>query len=757
MPLIKDTQETGARARSDRLLGSGTVVSVDPTTGTMQVDVGATDVNGNPQLLKDLTYNRQTAPSVGDTVPLIYQNSSPHSVIGGPGSLGGSNPSETVTVPPGPPNGPAGGSLAGTYPDPTLDATGVGAGSAGSATNSAEVTVGVDGRLTALASVPIQIPESAVINLTTDLAATEKTANKGVANGYAGLDSSGKVPTSELPASVVGGLDYQGTWAADTNSPTLASGVGTKGYYYKVSNAAINPGTTLIDGNAVWHNGDWIAFDGTVWDKIDNYELVTSVAGRVGAITLAVADVSGAAPLASPTFTGIPVTPALSITGLTGAVAGGRFVGATSSGAPVSGTFLVGDSVIDRSGAIWICTTAGTPGTWAEAGGTGGTVTSVGLSAPAEFSVTGSPVTGSGTLTFAKATQAANKVWAGPTSGSVAAPTFRSLVPADLPVFLASGGSHAAGIVPDPGSSAGTTRFLREDATWATPDGGGGSTLTPITDASASNGVAYFSSDRCCVCIKLGGVVYEIDNQGAAAGMTSVASDNSNQGDPLGIASSGSLQAGSGSFMIAGWVYMTTIAPTLQAIAAQWQDNVKANCGYQIFYANGPNKFAFVVTDGTTTTELDGSTTTPVASTWYHVCGIWDQPSSKIYLYVNAASDAAAISATIHNGTCNFMIGSCVYNPAWRVQGRVSQVVKISTGIANAPTILTFLYAGGRGRSVAQVLNFLSLNSYPAPDGLWGFENRTNLGLDSSANGNNLTKVFTIGPSPGFGPGTLGT
>lgn len=35
-----------------------------------------------------------------------------------------------------------------------------------------------------------------------------------------------------------------------------------------------------------------------------------------------------------------------------------------------------------------------------------------------------------------------------------------------VPVMGASGTSHAAGLVPDPGSSAGTTRFLREDGTW---------------------------------------------------------------------------------------------------------------------------------------------------------------------------------------------------------------------------------------------------------------------------------------------------
>ncbi len=41
----------------------------------------------------------------------------------------------------------------------------------------------------------------------------------------------------------------------------------------------------------------------------------------------------------------------------------------------------------------------------------------------------------------------------------------------EVPVFIASGASHAAGLVPDPGASSGTTHFLREDATWAVPTG----------------------------------------------------------------------------------------------------------------------------------------------------------------------------------------------------------------------------------------------------------------------------------------------
>ena len=76
---------------------------------------------------------------------------------------------------------------------------------------------------------------------------------------------------------------------------------------------------------------------------------------------------------------------------------------------------------------------AGSNITISSTGGGTGTVTSVGLSVPGEFAVSGSPVTTAGTLSVTKATQTANTVWAGPTSGGAAQPTFRALVSADIP------------------------------------------------------------------------------------------------------------------------------------------------------------------------------------------------------------------------------------------------------------------------------------------------------------------------------------
>ena len=55
---------------------------------------------------------------------------------------------------------------------------------------------------------------------------------------------------------------------------------------------------------------------------------------------------------------------AIGATGLPGATAASRHAGATASGAPTSGTFAVGDFIVDQSGAMYVCIVAGTPGTW---------------------------------------------------------------------------------------------------------------------------------------------------------------------------------------------------------------------------------------------------------------------------------------------------------------------------------------------------------------------------------------------------------
>jgi len=103
--------------------------------------------------------------------------------------------------------------------------------------------------------------------------------------------------------------------------------------------------------------------------------------------------------------------------------------------------------------------------------GGGGSVTSVGLSMPAIFSVAGSPVTTTGTLAASLATQSANRFFAGPTGGGAVAPTFRAIVPADVPVMVGdSGAGGTAGLVPAPGAGdAAAGAFLSASGAFTVP------------------------------------------------------------------------------------------------------------------------------------------------------------------------------------------------------------------------------------------------------------------------------------------------
>jgi hypothetical protein len=91
-----------------------------------------------------------------------------------------------------------------------------------------------------------------------------------------------------------------------------------------------------------------------------------------------------------------------------------------NSGAATNGQVLTANG---SGGAAWSNASAGT-------------VTSVALadaSTSPIFAVSGSPITSSGTLTLTLQTQSANVVFAGPSSGSAAQPSFRSLVANDIP------------------------------------------------------------------------------------------------------------------------------------------------------------------------------------------------------------------------------------------------------------------------------------------------------------------------------------
>lgn len=88
-----------------------------------------------------------------------------------------------------------------------------------------------------------------------------------------------------------GALTYKGVWDATNppagGNPTLADGVGDKGNYYVVGAAGIqNLGSGPIDFNP----GDWVVYNGTIWQKADHTDVVTSVFGRQGVVVAQAGD-----------------------------------------------------------------------------------------------------------------------------------------------------------------------------------------------------------------------------------------------------------------------------------------------------------------------------------------------------------------------------------------------------------------------------------------------------------------------------------
>jgi hypothetical protein len=375
-------------------------------------------------------------------------------------------------------------------------------------------------------------------------------------------------------ASVAGGLTYQGTWNASTNTPTLASGVGVNGYYYITSTA----GSTNLDGITDWQIGDWLMFNGTVWQKIDQSNLVTSVAGKTGAVTLTTADVSGLNTMSVQAANNVSITGG-SITGITDlAVADGGTGASTAPDARTNLGLVIGTDVLAPNGSAASLTsfptlnqnTTGTAsnvtGVVAVAnGGTGvatttanfifagpssgspaaptfralttadipalaygaGSVTSVALSLPSIIEVTGSPVTTSGTLTGTLTTQAANAIFAGPSSGAGAAPTFRALTTADIPAlsyvtsvaasvpaFLSVSGSPITTSGTLAISYSGTALPIANGGTGQTTAGAAFNALSPVTttgDLILGNGTN--SSTR----LAIGANTYVLTSNGTTA------------------------------------------------------------------------------------------------------------------------------------------------------------------------------------------------------------------------------------------------
>jgi hypothetical protein len=121
---------------------------------------------------------------------------------------------------------------------------------------------------------------SDVTGLQTALDGKIDDSEKGANNGVATLDAGGKIPVSQLPSSV---MEYKGNWDASTNSPSLADGVGDAGDVYRVNVAGTQ---NLGSGNQTFAIGDWVVYNGSIWQLSSNSNAVMSVNGQTGVVVL---------------------------------------------------------------------------------------------------------------------------------------------------------------------------------------------------------------------------------------------------------------------------------------------------------------------------------------------------------------------------------------------------------------------------------------------------------------------------------------
>jgi hypothetical protein len=312
-----------------------------------------------------------------------------------------------------------------------------------------------------------------------------------------------------------------------------------------------NPGAALDVKGAIRMSGATSGYTGfqpgaaagsTVWtlpaaDGSPNQVLKTDGSGTLGWVSAASGSVTSVA--TGTGLTGGPITTTGTIS-LASIAANTLLANATGAGAVPIATSIsavidsaIGStrgSVLYRNGATWTALTPGTAGQHLQTGGAGadpswatpaaGTVTSVGLSLPSIFTVTNSPVTSSAVLTGTLATQAANTIFAGPSSAGPTAPTFRALVSADLPtVQVAKGGTGSTSLTPNGLLMA---------------DGAGATVSSPV----CGSGMGYISNGTSFACTTIASATNTFVNGGNS--FTANATLGTNDAYTLGLKTGGS-------------------------------------------------------------------------------------------------------------------------------------------------------------------------------------------------------------------------
>jgi hypothetical protein len=111
-------------------------------------------------------------------------------------------------------------------------------------------------------------------------------SSKGANGGIATLGANGKVPLTQISLS---NLMYCGTWDVITY-PTQPNGTITAGCYWIVN---VSGPSTLTETPAItWYIGNWAIWNGSTWDRIQNADSISTVAGMTGAVNLEASDLT---------------------------------------------------------------------------------------------------------------------------------------------------------------------------------------------------------------------------------------------------------------------------------------------------------------------------------------------------------------------------------------------------------------------------------------------------------------------------------
>lgn len=250
---------------------------------------------------------------------------------------------------------------------------------------------------------------------------------------------------------------------------------------------------------------------------------------------------------------------------------------------------------------------------------------------------------------------------------------------ADLPAMVASGASHAAGIVPDPGVTAGTTKFLREDGSWAIP------AATGLADPGG-NGIVKRTASNTTAPATAGADYYA---PGSAIAYTDLPSFTaSGTGHHAGAVPDPGSSAGTAKFLREDATWATVTIDNLQGNSI---DSTAPTSGQVLAWNSGTAKWTPTAPGGSSAnaSQLQGfniATTTPTSGqvlTWSSINSRWEPTTSggsqtPWTANINAASfDLGSL------GNVTFSAGKSITQDAWTDATLGNSWVNFGSGYAN--------------------------------------------------------------------------